>query len=88
LSPEAIVAVVRDGLATALTASAPLLLTALVVGLAIGLLQALTQVQEATLAFVPKLVAMGVVLLLSLPLIGGALGGYMVRIADHVAAGE
>lgn len=48
----------QAGLWTAVQLSAPLLGVALVAGLAIGLLQALTSVQEATLTFVPKLAAM------------------------------
>jgi flagellar biosynthesis protein FliQ len=49
--------VLREGLWTALVLSLPILAVALVVGLAIGLLQALTSVQEMTLTFVPKLAA-------------------------------
>ena len=48
----------REGLWAATLISAPVLATALVVGLLIGLLQALTSIQEMTLTFVPKLVAM------------------------------
>ncbi|WP_407344547.1 flagellar biosynthesis protein FliQ [Pengzhenrongella phosphoraccumulans] len=44
---------------------APVLVTALVVGLAISLLQSVTQVQEATLSFVPKAIAVGIVLLVT-----------------------
>lgn len=47
----------RQGLWVAVTASAPILVVALVVGLAIGLFQALTSIQEMTLTFVPKLAA-------------------------------
>lgn len=50
---------------TAAKLSAPVLLTALVVGFAISLFQSVTQIQEPTLAFVPKAVAVAVVLLLS-----------------------
>ena len=46
-----------------LTISAPMLIVSLVVGVVIGILQALTQVQEMTLTFVPKLVAMGIAFL-------------------------
>ena len=46
------------------------MITALVVGLGIGLLQALTQIQEQTLVFVPKIVAIFVVLLIALPFAG------------------
>lgn len=45
--------------------SAPILLTAMAVGLLIGLLQSVTQLQEATLTFVPKFVAVGVVIVVS-----------------------
>jgi flagellar biosynthesis protein FliQ len=64
----------------------PAMLTALVVGLAIGLLQALTQIQEMTLVFVPKIVAIFVVLLISLPFCGAAMGGLWTDIAQRIAA--
>jgi flagellar biosynthetic protein FliQ len=47
--------------------SAPLLLTALVVGLVIGMFQAATQIQEMTLSFIPKLLVMGIALAVSGP---------------------
>ncbi len=54
-----------DTMFVALKLSAPILLTALVVGFAISLFQAMTQIQEFTLAFVPKVVAVGVALIIS-----------------------
>jgi flagellar biosynthetic protein FliQ len=45
--------------------SAPMLITALVVGFAVSLFQAVTQLQDSTLAFVPKIIAVGIALLLS-----------------------
>ena len=56
----------REALWVAAKISAPLLLAALVVGLAVGLLQALTSIQEMTLTFVPKLMAMLLVFFLSI----------------------
>ncbi len=50
-----------------LMVSAPLLLTALVVGVVVSLVQALTQIQEQTLTFIPKLVSVAIVMLLTLP---------------------
>ncbi|MHA1545505.1 MAG: flagellar biosynthetic protein FliQ, partial [Alphaproteobacteria bacterium] len=50
--------VARDGVITLLKVAGPLMMVALLVGLAVALLQALTQVQEITLVFVPKIVAM------------------------------
>lgn len=77
----------RAALFLVLTIAGPLLITALIVGVAIGLLQALTQVQEMTLTFVPKLVLLGLVLLFSLPMIGQALAVFMDRIADAIVTG-
>jgi flagellar biosynthetic protein FliQ len=54
-------AVVKDTLITAAKVSAPILITILVLGLVISMLQASTQIQEQTLTFVPKLIAAAVV---------------------------
>jgi flagellar biosynthetic protein FliQ len=54
-----------DTMFVALKLSAPILLTALVLGFAISLFQAMTQIQEFTLAFVPKVVGVGVALIVS-----------------------
>lgn len=62
----AFVSLMRDAVWTAMVISAPVLIVALVVGLAIGLLQALTSIQELTLTFVPKLLAIGIVFWMSL----------------------
>lgn len=70
-----------------LTLVGPMLLTSLVVGVVIGLFQALTQVQEMTLTFVPKLLAIGIVMLLCLPMIGSAMANFMAVIADHIVRG-
>ena len=79
--------VARDGLLTMILVSAPILLVALVVGVVVGLLQALTQIQEMTLVFVPKIVAIFVTTLLALPLMGSLLTGFMARIAARIAGG-
>jgi flagellar biosynthetic protein FliQ len=79
--------IARLALILVLTIAGPILMTALIVGVAIGLLQALTQVQEMTLTFVPKLIAVGIALLLSLPMIGRALAAFMDRITDVIVTG-
>jgi flagellar biosynthesis protein FliQ len=65
--------------------SAPAMLTALVVGVVIGLLQALTQIQEMTLVFVPKILAIFLVLMVALPFAGEALAVYMDDVAARIA---
>lgn len=64
---------------------APVLIVGLVVGVAIGLLQALTQIQEATLIYAPKIIAIFLSLLVFLPLMGALLGGFMRQIAGRIA---
>ena len=79
--------IARAGLVLMLTICGPLLMTSLIVGTAIGLLQALTQIQEQTLTFVPKLLAMGLVFALSLPMIGNAMSDFTRAISDRIVSG-
>ncbi|MGD9867785.1 MAG: flagellar biosynthesis protein FliQ [Hyphomicrobiales bacterium] len=79
--------VARDGIWTLLKVSAPMMLVGLAVGVAIALMQALTQVQEMTLVFIPKIVAIFLTMLIALPFMGAAMGGYMTRVASHIATG-
>lgn len=67
MNPQDAVDLGRQAAATALVLGGPLLASALIVGLVVGLLQAITQVQEQTVSFVPKLVAVIVVLSLMMP---------------------
>ena len=67
MTVETAVDLVRESLVLMLFLSAPILLAALVVGLLIGVLQAATQIQEQTLTFVPKLLAMGAIAVLVTP---------------------
>ena len=76
----------RDAIWLTLQLCAPILLVGLVVGVAIGLFQALTQIQEATLVYAPKIIAVFVGLLLFLPLMGALMGGFMQQIAARIAA--
>jgi flagellar biosynthetic protein FliQ len=79
-----ITALMRGGILETLLLSAPLLLTALVVGLVVSILQATTSIQEQTLTFVPKIVA----ILLVLALLGGwmlaSLGDYTVQLFNLI----
>ncbi|MGU3315130.1 flagellar biosynthetic protein FliQ [Sphingomonas sp. M6A6_1c] len=77
----------RAAMMLVLTVAGPMLLTGLIVGVAISLFQALTQLQEGTITFVPKLLAIGAVLVVSLPMIARAMAGFMARIADAIVIG-
>jgi flagellar biosynthetic protein FliQ len=75
----------RESITLLIEIAAPAMLTALVVGVAIGLLQALTQIQEMTLVFVPKIMAIFLVLLIALPFAGQAMASYMEGVAMRIA---
>lgn len=77
----------RDGIWTLLKVSGPMMIVGLVVGVIIALFQALTQIQEMTLVFIPKIVAIFLTMLVTLPFMGASLGGYMTRVAAHIAGG-
>ena len=79
---DLILRVVREGLLLVLLLSAPPLLASLVVGLLVSVVQAATQVQEATLGFVPKLITVFAVLAATAPWIGAQL----VRFGQAVLA--
>jgi flagellar biosynthetic protein FliQ len=72
---------------TMLAMAAPVMLIGLAIGVIIALLQALTQVQEMTLVFVPKIIAIFLALLMFLPLMGALLSGFMQTIVDRIIAG-
>src|ERR1700741_789202 len=86
MDPASAIDFARNAMLVLLEIIAPSMITALVVGLGIGLLQAVTQIQEQTLVFVPKIVASFVVLLLALPFVGAAMNGLMTDIAAKIAA--
>ena len=81
-----VIEIMRDGLWTTVLVAGPLLAIALVVGLTIGFLQALTQIQEMTLVFVPKMAAMFIGGVLLLPFMLTTLTDYMEQLSSMIAA--
>jgi flagellar biosynthetic protein FliQ len=75
----------RDAIWLTIQLCAPVLLVGLIVGVGIGLFQALTQIQEQSLVYAPKIIAIFVSLLLFLPLMGGLLGAFMREIAARIS---
>jgi flagellar biosynthesis protein FliQ len=67
MTPALALDLLRNAILVALTVAAPLLATALLVGILVSLIQAVTQIQEQTLTFIPKLLAMAAVFLVMLP---------------------
>jgi flagellar biosynthetic protein FliQ len=79
--------VARDAIWTLVVVSSPLLIVGLVVGVVVSLFQALTQIQEQTLTFVPKILAMFLTMLLALPFMADSLHGHMMRISSRIIGG-
>ncbi|MBH0201288.1 MAG: flagellar biosynthesis protein FliQ, partial [Nitrospira sp.] len=77
MTPEMVTELARHALETTLLVSAPILGLSLLIGLAISALQAMTQLNEATLTFVPKVVALFVALLFFLPWMLNTMTTYM-----------
>jgi flagellar biosynthetic protein FliQ len=67
VTPDDVVAVGRQALEMMVVLSAPILVTSLVVGVLISVFQAVTQIQEQTLSFIPKILAVAATLFLTLP---------------------
>ena len=79
--------IIRQTILATLIASAPVLAIALAVGLVIAFFQALTQIQEMTLTFVPKIAAIFLTLALSLPFIFAILSRLSNRVFDLIVSG-
>lgn len=81
-----VIDVARDGIMVTLIVASPIMLVALAVGLVVSLFQALTQIQEMTLAFVPKILVIFVSVLVMMPFMLSTMEGFMGRIADRIVA--
>ena len=76
----------REAIWVMIKAAGPLMVVALVVGLAISIFQALTQIQEATLTFVPKMLVLFVGMLLLMPFMLSVLRGFTLELFDRIVA--
>jgi flagellar biosynthetic protein FliQ len=86
MGPNDVLDVARDAIYVTLKIGAPIMAVALLVGLIVSLLQALTQIQEMTLAFVPKILVIFVSILLFLPFMLSTLTGFAERMADRIVS--
>ncbi len=84
MDPQQVFAIGQQGLMLLLTVSAPLLLTVLVVGLLVSVFQAATQLHEATLSFVPKLIAAVAVLAIAGPWMLTSIVEYLQRTLQSI----
>lgn len=87
MSGPEVLDVARDAIVTLILVASPLMLVGLAVGVAISLFQALTQIQEMTLVFVPMILAIFLAMLIALPFMSDVLQGQMVRLAARIKGG-
>jgi flagellar biosynthesis protein FliQ len=84
MSQDFIIHVFREAFYTLMLISAPTLLVSLIIGLIISIFQAATSIQEATLTFVPKIVVMAAVIVLTLPWILDVLISFTVNLFSQI----
>lgn len=82
MESELVIQIGKEAIFVLLKIAAPPLLTALVVGLIVSLFQALTQIQEPTISFVPKIISVFVAIIIFLPYMGSSLALFV----EHVSA--
>ncbi|MFH0882745.1 MAG: flagellar biosynthesis protein FliQ [bacterium] len=85
MTQEFAIFIMRETLFTALMLAAPMLLAGLIVGVSISLLQSMTQVQEMTLTFIPKIVSVVTVLILLAPWMLSLITSFFHRVMEYVA---
>ncbi len=86
MTPTDVVDVAREGIWVLLMVASPVMLVALGVGLVVALVQALTQIQEMTLAFVPKILAIFLSLIIFFPFMITSMIDLMEQITQRIAA--
>lgn len=86
MSPTDVVDVAREAIWVLLQVAAPIMLVALGVGLIVALFQALTQIQEMTLAFVPKILAIFLALVIFFPFMINTMIELMEQISQRIAS--
>ena len=74
----------RKAVLLSLLVASPMLIAALAIGVVVSLVQAVTQIQEQTLTFVPKLVGLGLVFVLALPWVLSQLMGYLMGVLNSL----
>ena len=84
MTPESVMTMGRNAMEITLMVSAPLLLVALIIGLIISIFQAATQINEATLSFIPKLVGVFIALVLAGPWMLSTMLDYMRQVFTSI----
>lgn len=85
MTEEIVIRLGQDALKTTAMIAAPMLLSTLIIGLAVSIFQALTQINEATLTFIPKMLIIGIVIVLAGPWMMDLMTTYTVHLFESIA---
>lgn len=88
MTPQEVLMIGQGALWIIIKVSLPLMMTALVVGLIVSLFQALTQIQEMTLAFIPKIILLFLVMIMLFPYIGETFSEFSFSLFDRIVGLE
>ena len=86
MTPPDVLDIGRESILVLIRMAGPIMIIGLIVGVAISLLQALTQIQEMTIAFVPKILVVFVVTILLLPFMMTTLTDFTLELTDRIVA--
>lgn len=84
MTEEIIIRLGQDALKTTAMLAAPMLISTLIVGLAVSIFQALTQINEATLTFIPKMIVVAIVIIVAGPWMIDVLTNYTVQLFESI----
>lgn len=85
MTEELVIRLGQDALRTTAMLSAPLLVSTLVVGLCVSIFQALTQINEATLTFIPKMIVVALVFMLAGPWMLDVMSNYTITLFENIS---
>ena len=85
MNEQLIITLGQDALKTAVLIGGPLLIAALVIGLVVSIFQAVTQINEATLTFIPKIIVIGLVILLAGPWMLDVMSRYTIGLYENIS---
>jgi len=84
MSEEVILKLGQDTIRTTAMLAAPMLVSALVVGLVVSVFQAVTQINEATLTFIPKMIVVGIVLMIAAPWMMDIMNTFTIQLFENI----
>jgi flagellar biosynthetic protein FliQ len=85
MTEEVIIKLGQDALRTTAMLAAPMLISTLVIGLAVSIFQALTQINESTLTFIPKMIVVAIVFVLAGPWMMDVMSTYTITLFENIS---